>query len=263
MLLLLVACGDGSLGARRTGVHGAEETLPELPRYDVYRTATPPTIDGKLDELAWIAAPACSAFRFTWPQPGAQEQTMVKMLWDDECVYIAHVCQDAHITAQYERHDDPVPEDDCFEIMLAPDASRGSLYFNIEWNLRGAYVDGHRPDGAKGPRVRWDVEGLRMAGAHDGTLNADDDVDSHWIVEVAVPFKNFAAFMPHCPPKPGAAWRVNFNRHGGKTNAQYSQWSSGDTPTPAFHTPHRFGFVTFSSRTAPFALSGSREAAQE
>jgi hypothetical protein len=26
---------------------------------------------------------------------------------------------------------------------------------------------------------------------------------------------------------------ANLNRHGGKTNVQYSQWSAGDTPTPS------------------------------
>ena len=43
--------------------------------------------------------------------------------------------------------------------------------------------------------------------------------------------------------------RVNLNRSGGKTNAQYSQWSRGNTPTPSFHTPDRFGLAHFSAET--------------
>jgi hypothetical protein len=31
---------------------------PAVPRYEVRRTAAPPTIDGRLDEAAWAAAPA-------------------------------------------------------------------------------------------------------------------------------------------------------------------------------------------------------------
>ena len=225
---------------------------PDLPSYNVLRTSEPIRIDGKLDEHAWFAAPTCGPFRFTWYKEGDKEQTVVKMLWDDANLYIAHVCQDAHITARHKQHDDPIAEDDCFEIMLAPNAEKKDFYFNIEWNLHGGYVDGHRPDGPTGPRKPWDVEGLRVASSHAGTLNDDTDRDRYWAVEVAIPLKNFAPFMPHMPPEPGDRWRVNFNRHGGDTNMQYSQWSSGDTLTPAFHTPHRFGLVTFSSESSPY-----------
>jgi hypothetical protein len=228
------------------------ETESDVPRYEIVRTDQPPRIDGKLDEPCWMAAPRLSRFRFTWYERGAQEQTLVKLLWDDDNIYLAHICQDAHITARHKNHDDPVPEDDCFEIMLAPDASRENNYYNIEWNVLGAYVDGHRPAGPKGARQPWDVQGLRMAGAFAGTLNEDSDHDQHWIVEVAIPLRNFAKAMKHMPPQPGDQCRMNLNRHGGDTNFQYSQWSSGDTLVPAFHTPHRFGFVTFSSKTSPF-----------
>ncbi len=227
-------------------------TATELPSYEIYRTAEPIRIDGKLDELAWLAAPSLGPFRFTWYQQGEKEQTVAKMLWDDQHLYIAHLCQDAHITARHKNHDDPIPEDDCFEIMLAPDPEEGERYFNIEWNLHGGYVDGHRPAGPSGPREPWDVEGLKVASTFVGTLNNDADRDRHWIVEVALPLRNFSQYMPHTPPKPGYRWRVNFNRHGGDTNMQYSQWSSGDTPQPAFHTPHRFGYVTFTDKTSPF-----------
>jgi hypothetical protein len=233
----------------------ADETPapPPLPQYAVLRAAQPPTIDGKLDDPCWFAAPDCGPLRFTWYAGGPQEQTIVKLLWDDERLYIAHLCQDAFITARYTKHDDPVPEDDCFEIMLAPDAERGDCYFNVEWNVLGAYVDGHRPAGPTGPREPWDVAGMQLAGSCVGTLNEDGDRDGYWIVEVAIPWKNFAGRLRHFPPRPGDALRANFNRHGGQTNFQYSQWSSGDTPTPAFHTPHRFGTLVLSDREAPFA----------
>ena len=78
-----------------------------------------------------------------------------------------------------------------------------------------------------------------------GTLNDDSDPDRYWIVEVAIPFKNFAFVGAQTPPKPGYRWNLNLNRHGGKTNMQYSQWSPADTPVPTFHTPHRFGRVIF------------------
>lgn len=227
-----------------------ESEVP-LPEYQIYRIETPIKIDGKLDESAWHAAPDFGPFQFTWFKEGEREQTVAKMLWDDENVYVAHVCQDSWITARHTDHDDPIPEDDCFEVMVLPDPSRPNFYYNIEWNLLGGYVDGHRPEGPKGPRSPWDMNGLKVAGTYVGTLNNDSDRDEQWVCEVAIPLNNFRGVMPHFPPKPGDSWRLNFNRHGGDTNMQYSQWSRGDTKEPAFHTPHRFGKVLFSPKISP------------
>ncbi|MGI9325897.1 MAG: carbohydrate-binding family 9-like protein [Pseudomonadales bacterium] len=220
------------------------------PVYQVQRTVAPVEIDGKLDEPAWLAAPRFRPLSFTWFKEGEQEQTVVKMLWDDQYLYVAHLCEDAHITARCEEHDGPVAKDDCLEVMIAPDPERPSFYYNLEWNVIGGYVDGHRPDGPKGPRVPWDAEGIEIAGESVGTLNEDTDVDRFWIVEVAIPLKNFGQ-----TPKPKSVWHLNINRHGGDTNIQYSQWSPGDTPQPAFHTPHRFGRIVFSETTSPFEVA--------
>lgn len=228
----------------------------EPPTYKIQRAGTAMTIDGRLDEPAWVAAPHAGLFHFPWFNEGEREQTVVKMLWDDQFMYIAHICQDAHITARHAKHDDPVAEDDCFEVMIVPDLERADSYYNIEWNVRGAYVDGSRPEGPQGSRPPWDVRGLRFAGSHVGTLNDDADLDIYWICEVAIPLENFAEGMPHAPPEPGDQWRLNLSRHGGDVNMQYSQWSPADTPTPSFHTPHRFGQVVFSAKTSPFAIAG-------
>lgn len=221
----------------------------------MYRAAAPITLDGKLDgkldEPAWQTASDMGPLHFTWWKQGKKKRTVVKMLWDDKNLYIGHVCEDEHITARYTKHDDPVPKDDCFEVMIAPDPQRPNFYFNIEWNVLGAYVDGHRAHGPKKPSVKWDATGIRIAGSYAGTLNEDSDTDRSWTCEVAIPFENFAKHMKHTPPQPGDRWNWNLNRHGGDVNMQYSQWSSGDTPAPAFHTPHRFGQIIFSGKAAP------------
>jgi hypothetical protein len=236
------------------GLAGAPRAAPfQPPVYHILRAGTPITIDGKLDEPAWVAAPDVGPFHFPWWKRGKKEQTVAKLLWDDENLYVACVCEDAHIAARHTEHDGNIPEDDCFEVMFAPDPDRPNVYFNIEWNVLGGYVDNHRPNGPDKPRApKWDAEGVKIAGNYQGTLNDDSDTDQYWVAEVAIPLKNFTAFAKHTPPRPGDRWNLNLNRHGGKTNVQYSQWSPGDTPVPRFHTPHRFGHVFFSDRTSPF-----------
>ena len=231
----------------------ADEPEFTPPVYQIHRAGTPIVIDGKLDEPAWFAAPDVGPFHFTWYKEGKKEQSVAKLLWDDTNLYIAHVCEDAHITARHTQHDGPIPEDDCFEVIFAPDPAHPEVYFNVEWNVLGGYVDNHRPHGPKKPRAPiWDAEGVKIAGVYVGTLNDDADVDSQWTVEASIPLRNFAEFMPHTPPQPGEWWNLNLNRHGGRTNMQYSQWSQADTPAPNFHTPNRFGKAVFSDRISPF-----------
>lgn len=225
------------------------------PEYTILRAGTPIKIDGKLDEPAWFAAPDVGAFKFPWWKDGKKEQTRAKMLWDDENLYVAFICEDAHITARHTERDGKIPEDDCVEVMITPNLATPNIYYNIEFNLLGGILDNFRPNGPSKPRApKWDAEGVQIAGTYVGTLNNDSDTDQYWIVEVAIPFKNFADVAKQARPRPGTGWNLNLNRHGGKTNAQTSQWSSADpnATTKTFHTPDRFGRVTFSARTSPF-----------
>ena len=57
------------------------------PAYTVYRAGSPLSIDGKLDEPAWFAAPDDGEFRFPWWKPGNKESTVATLLWDDENLY--------------------------------------------------------------------------------------------------------------------------------------------------------------------------------
>jgi hypothetical protein len=177
------------------------------------------------------------------------------MLWDDKYLYFGHVCEDEHITARYKNHNVSVAKDDCFEVMIAPNPEKPEVYFNVEWNVLGAYIDGHRLHGPKKPSVPWDTQGIRIAGSYEGTLNEDGDTDRSWACEMVIPFANFTKYLKHVPPLPGDSWNLNLNRHGGDTNMQYSQWSPSDASTPSFHTPHRFGTIVFSAQEGPIGQS--------
>lgn len=236
---------------------GSRPATPyRVPEYTIFRAATPLTIDGKFDELAWFAAPSIGEFVFPWWKEGKKEQTGAKLLWDDEYLYLAFVCEDAHITARHTERDGKIPEDDCVEVMLAPDADRPRVYFNIEFNVLGGIIDNFRPHGPDKPRApKWDADGVKIAGSHSGTLNHDSDTDRVWQVEVAIPWRNFTGNAKSIPPRADTVMRLNLNRSGGQTNRQYSQWAAGGTPKPSFHTPDRFGRVVLSNREALFGDS--------
>ena len=77
-------------------------------------------MDGRLDEPAWVGAPAVGHFKFAWWQEGDKEQTVAKLLWDDDHLYVAFICQDAHIWAEHTRRDSAVYRDDCVQVFLDP-----------------------------------------------------------------------------------------------------------------------------------------------
>ena len=245
--LTTLACYLSLGGLLPLSVNCADEF--ERPVYQVLRTSRPLKIDGCLDEADWKSATEIRDFHFPWHTTGKKETTSAKMLWDDQYLYLGHICDDAWITARCQEHDGPVAKDDCFEVMVAPNVDKPNVYFNIEWNVLGAWVDNHRPNGPRQPRApKWDATGVRIVGRFLGTLNNDRDRDQWWMAEVAIPLTNFSAVAKNTPPKTGDSWYLNLNRHGGDTNLQYSQWSPADTPRPSFHTPHRFGRILFVDR---------------
>ena len=225
----------------------------ERPSYTIYRAGTPIVVDGRLDEPAWTAAPDVGAFVFPWYASGKKEQTVAKLLWDDAHLYAAFICEDAHIWAEHTQRDSPVWNDDTVEVFTAPNPDHPQSYFNIEMNVLGVFLDQFHPDGPGVPvKEEWNGEGIQIKTSIVGTLNDDSDEDRYWILEAAIPFKNFAKVAKHTPPKPGDVWHIGLNRLGGQTNPQYSQWSASKTPKPQFHAPDDFGRVTFSDKASPF-----------
>jgi hypothetical protein len=225
----------------------------EQSEYTIYRAGTPIVIDGRLDEPAWVATPDVGRFVFPWYQSGKQEQTLAKILWDDENLYVAFVCQDAHIWAEHTQRDSSVWKDDTVEVFTAPNPDRPKAYFNIEMNVLGIFLDQFHPNGPGIPvEDEWNGTGIQIKTSVVGTLNDDSDEDQYWILEAAIPFENFSKVAKNTPPKDGDTWHMGLNRLGGKTNEQYSLWSASQTPKPQFHSPDDFGKVTFFTIASPF-----------
>ena len=223
----------------------------KLPRYTVHRADSKIQVDGQLNEPAWRNAATFGDFQFAWWKEGTKDQTIARMLWDDQFLYVAYECRDAYISAVHTERDSPVYKDDCVELFTAPNPQRPQDYFNIEMNVKRGILDQHHPNGpGTSNDSNWNAVGIEIATTINGTLNDESDKDRGWVLEVAVPFANFAdvAGRPH--PRDGDVWHLNLNRLGGKTNPQFSQWSPGRTEQPAFHAPDTFGRVTFSQRTS-------------
>ncbi|MEO6760031.1 MAG: carbohydrate-binding family 9-like protein [Saprospiraceae bacterium] len=236
-------------------------TLPCLAQYSIQRATSSITIDAKLDEAAWRDAPSMGDFTFNWYQSGEKEQTVAKMLWDDNNLYISWYIRDKHISAYEKQHHGPVSKDDCVEIFIAPNPAKPKNYYTWEINAIGTMLNRNKSDwytlGAT-----WEPEGVEYRTTFHGAAKKDESPDDdHWIVEMKVPFRNFVRDSGHTPPREGDEWRLNVNRIGGQTNRQLSSWNPIPPPSTGFHSPEAFGRVIFAGSVpvaAPRARAGGR-----
>ncbi|MBK5290453.1 MAG: c-type cytochrome [Acidobacteriia bacterium] len=226
--------------------------------YQIQRAASTIKIDARLDEPAWAAAPPTSDFIFNWFTAGEKETTEAKLLWDDDNLYVSWRCQDRHISAYVTERHGPVSKDDCVEVFISPDPRKVTNYYTWEINPIGAMLNRCRTDWWKGPPT-WEPEQLSYRTTFHGLAKKDEDTnDREWIVELAIPFKNFMRDAVNTPPRPGDEWRLNLMRTGGKTNAQQSTWSPIAGEKRSFHTPENFGKVVFVAQQRGAGGRGAR-----
>lgn len=213
--------------------------------YEIRRATSPITIDAKLNDAAWDRAFLASPFHFNRWSAGEKEQTDVKMLWDDRNLYVAYYCHDRHISARVTERHGPVSKDDCVEIFLSPNPAKVTNYYTFEINAIGTMLNRCKTDWWTGPPA-WEPEGVvYRTSLHSSTPKEESASDRDWVVELAIPLRNFTRDAAHVPPRPGDVWRLNLYRTGGITNAQGSSWSPIPPPARSFHTPGAFGTVRF------------------
>jgi dienelactone hydrolase len=223
----------------------APQLAPPRASYDIRRARGKIRIDGRLDEAAWKRARPVGDFHFNWWTAGAKEQTVAKMLWDDENLYVSWFCRDKHISASVTERHGPVSRDDCVEIFLSPNPDKVTNYYTFEINAIGTMLNRCRTDWWKGPPT-WEPEGVNYRTTYYGQPRKEEAAgDESWVVELAIPLRNFAKDAAHMPPRNGDRWRLNLNRTGGVTDRQNSTWSPVAPPARGFHTPESFGDVRF------------------
>ena len=221
----------------------------DVPEYQVRRTAERIVIDGILDEEDWTSAQSFGNFKFPWLKEGEPEQTEVKMLWDDNFLYISYKCEDKHIWAEYYDTNSATCRDDCVELFWNPNPEASMTYNMFEMNCIGNVLSVHTGSGSS-THKRDRIMVPHIAQTIQGTVNNDTDIDSGWILEVAVRFSDYPELSKRPAPVVGDMWRVGLNRCGGKTNEQFSQWSPSQTPNPNFHQPKDFGKIIFTDKPA-------------
>lgn len=251
----------------------AAEITP--PSYVCQRTTESIVIDGKGDEAVWKRAAKLSPLRDI-EGPAVENGTEIRMLWDDENLYILAEMPTHDLWATVTERDTTIFQDPDFEVFIDP-TGEGNNYIELEINQLNTVWDlfiarTYRHDA---PIVLhdWNMPGLRHAVSLSGTLNHPGDRDKGWSVELAIPWRSITTHnvMPRqdAPPQPGSSMRFNFScvdwltepdasaacgyrkktdENGNRLPELNHVWAP--TGKIDIHMPERWGMVTFSPHPA-------------
>lgn len=216
------------------------------PVYDCFRTTGKMKIDGRVTDREWAAAEVCTAFGDIRGAGYAAPKylTTMRMLWDDENLYVGAVLEEPDVRASVSRRDDIVYHDNDFEVFLNPYGDK-ELYYELEVNALGTVMDllMNRPYSEGGTyMMTWDFPGLELAVRVDGTLNRSGDTDRGWSVEMKIPFA--ALSRGGQDPLGSRIWRANFSRVEWLTKPE-ENWVWAPTGVVDIHHPMRWGYLRF------------------
>lgn len=235
----------------RNRIRAASILLPgagseELPVTTVKRAEGPVVADGKLDEAAWQTAEVLTFSDTMGRRIDTRYPTRLRLLYDDENLYVAFEATDADITERYNERDDPIYEHETVELFLMPHVRAPALgpYVELQASPGGVIFDASFTGRRQGMDKSFDAA-QKVGTTIDGTLN-QQDTDRGWVTEWVVPFSSLR--WVKSPPKPGEEWRMNAFRiekfrEGDRQQGEYTAWSPpkvGD-----FHNTARFGRMKF------------------
>lgn len=243
-------------------VHG-QEISANARTYEVVKIKSSPVIDGLIGKKEWKDVKWSESFiDISTPQKPIHK-TRVKMLWDEEYLYIAAHLQEPDLWATLKDHDDIIFKDNDFEVFLDPN-NDASNYFEIEINAHGTVMDlfMHKTYKRGGPMdMKWNAIGMRSAVYCKGTLNNNTDKDKYWSIEMAIPYSCLQRPGRKYHPAEGDTWRINFSRvqwqlvdnltsYSKKTNADGSRipefnWVWSPQGVIDMHIPEKWGYLKF------------------
>jgi len=144
--------------------------------------------------------------------------------------------RDDGVVATYLNRDDPLWEEDVFEVFLAPEEPP-HRYYEFEVNPLGTLFDARVESPELSRRTMrvdsdWDCAGLSAGVSRR---------ERRWSAMLRIPLPELAG--GRIPVR----WRANFHRIDRGALDEYSAWSPTYADPPDFHVPERFGILHLGS----------------
>lgn len=194
-----------------SAVAGAQTGRKEM---SAIRTSQAMQIDGILNEEIWALAMDASDFSALSPfnHPGSEQKTVVKIVYDDQAVYVAAIIYD------------PFPDSIVKEFTSRDDMGTSDFF--------GVYFDTYN-DGLNAYGFFVNVAGIQSDLKLSATGDEDDDWDAVWDSQTAASSLGWTVEMriPYSalrfPKAEKSVWGINFFRLNGRSRKKDS-WSFVD-----------------------------------
>lgn len=238
------------------------------------------TLDGDLTKDFWNAGTWLTDFHDIEgdSHPLPWKKTRVKVLWDEEALYIGAQLSDDTIWAYETDRNKPTYVDNDFEVFLAPQDS-SHRYYEMEINARNVLWDLYmeRPQRDNVRRIlSWDIFGLEHAVKIDGVLNDPAANNRSWSVEIKIPWFSLRECGPEecypsrLAPAKGEIWRMDFSRvewevdvidgrYVKRLGLPEHNWLWAPTGVIDAHMPEMWGYLIFTEAGETYPLPAADE----
>lgn len=215
-----------SVSAGQAHEKGFTLTIPQ--------TSVAPKVDGNLDDAIWLAfKPVVWGNINIGGEVGKDEMSESWAAYDAKNLYIAFrnfSPNPADIVTVSAGHDSDVWMDEEIELFIEPAHAGAGPYYHVMINAKNVVADSQ--DGG-GLAIAW--ESKLTSAAKIGA--------KEWTVEIVMPFEG----LDQKAAPIGKTWGWNFNRHIFTKKADI--WTGWAITGASFHTPARFGDLTFGNQT--------------
>jgi len=216
--------------------------------YTVQRAQTAFKLACEWGQGQWAKTETLCLANFMGPRPEHFPDTQVKLLYDDDNVYVFFRVQDRYVRAVAETYHDPVCQDSCAEFFLTCGQDTSNGYFNVEVNCGGTLLFYHQT--ARGKNARQvaieDCQAIKIIASLPKIVEPEIAEPTLWTVKYALPLDILAKYAQVERPGPGVTWKANFYKCADKTShPHWLTWNPVGKPRPDFHLPQFFGTLVF------------------
>ena len=236
-------------------------------KYSVNYIDSEINIDGKDDESQWKKAPKTPDFIDIANNKKPLQKTYMKMLWDDENLYIYARLYEEHIWGDITKRDAVIFKNNDFEVFLKPSIIHTN-YGELEINALGTVWDLllNKPYRLGGKaNTKWNIDNLKSDVYISGTINDPSDKDNYWSTEISIPLNEILEINgpDYKKVKSGDIWRANFSRvqwehdisdgkysrkkENNKLKREYN-WVWSRQGQINMHIPENWGFIYFNDK---------------
>ncbi len=180
-----------------------------------------------------------------WPEFPYRPDVSVAVAFRDSELALHYRVREERLRAAWLRPNDPVWEDSCVELFIAP--ARDGLYYNFEFSCIGTCLAGVGRERVGrellDPGLVGSIRTLPSLGRD--AIPVERRGELSWELTVAIPFR---LFVRHgiATLSEGSSMRANFYKCGDALSVRhYLAWSPVVAPGPDFHRPECFGELRF------------------